>query len=94
MTPTEKSLYALTRFDIDDNVTIADEIPGVVTGIKVTNNGEDEYRVFYFDLCGNPQERWWSASHLESDEPEDTNSNVVCFDCAKAERESANATKH
>lgn len=89
MTPTEKSLYALTRFRIDDDVIVAGECVGAVTGIRVTTSGEDEYRIFYFDNCNNPQERWIRDSLLESADV--NNANVICMQCARAERE---ATLH
>lgn len=98
MTPIEKTLYALTRFEIDDEVMIAGEMPGTITGIKVTTSGEDEYRVFFFDGSDTPTERWFRDSMLESeddDEPDMTN--VVAFPC-RCEREdiaaSRRATKH
>lgn len=91
MSPEERSLYALTRFEIDDEVQIAGELFGTVTGIKVTTSGEDEYRVFYFDNCENPQERWIRDSMLDTADDGEPDSNVVCLACA---REARNATKH
>lgn len=107
MTPTERSLYAMTRFEIDDQVTIAGEMFGTITGIKVTTSGEDEYRVFFFDGSDTPTERWFRDSLLESaddDEPDMSSvrdSNVVAFPCrcerediAAARSESRRATRH
>lgn len=85
MTPLERNLYALTRFKIEDDVTIAGELSGIVTGIKVTTSGEDEYRIFYFDNNDNPKEEWIRDSMLDDsdDEPE---SNIIQFP--------RNATRH
>ena len=83
MTPTEISLYGMTRFKIEDGVIIADELYGCVTGIKVTTSGEDEYRIFFYDGSGTPKEEWFRDSMLEPDEPE---SNVIPFP--------RNATRH
>lgn len=78
MTPTERSLYAMTRFEIDDEVEIAGELLGTVTGIKVTTSGEDEYRVFYFDNNDNPKEEWLRDSMLSESDDEPVN-NVIQF---------------
>lgn len=79
MTPLERNLYALTRFKIEDDVLIAGELFGSVTGIKVTTSGEDEYRIFHYDNCGNPREEWFRDSLLEPDEQEAPQSNVIQF---------------
>jgi hypothetical protein len=89
MTPVEQTLYGMTRFRIDDEVIVAGELAGTVTGIKVTTSGEDEYRVFFFDGSDTPTERWYRDSLL--DEPEPDLHNVACLACA---REARNATKH
>lgn len=93
MTPLERGLYALTRFEIEDDVIIADELFGCVTGIKVTTSGEDEYRVFYYDNGGNPREEWFRDSLLEPDEPDEPETNVVAFPC-RCERDERKATRH
>lgn len=98
MTPTEKSLYALTRFEIDDEVIIAGEIHGYVTGIQVTTSGEDRYQIFYFDNGDNPKEEWFRDSLLDGADEDDVDmTNVVAFPC-QCEREdiaaSRRATKH
>jgi hypothetical protein len=98
MTPIERSLYALTRFEIGDEVLICGGIEGAISGIKVTTSGEDEYRIFYFDNSDNPKEEWFRDSMLDAaDETDDPVSNVVAFPC-RCEREdiaaSRRATKH
>lgn len=84
MQPLEVYLYGMTRFKIEDDVIIADELPGCITGIEVTTSGEDRYRIFYYDSGGNPKEEWFRDSMLEPDEPEE--SNVIPFP--------RNATRH
>lgn len=81
-------------FDLGDLVEIDDScVIGEVVGLKIEFGNEDSYLISYHDNSGNPQRKWWPASSLDSaDEPD--NDNVVCFDCAKAQREAANATKH
>lgn len=93
MSPEEKELYAMHYFDLGDLVEIDDsEIFGEVAGMKVEEGCEDFYLVRYHDNCGNPQRNWWPASSLTDADPDD--SNVICFNCAKAARETANQTRH
>jgi hypothetical protein len=77
MTPLEQTLYAMTRFKMEDEVEIAGELIGTVTGIQVTTSGEDTYRVFYFDNAENPKEEWIRDSMLS--EVDDEESNVIPF---------------
>jgi hypothetical protein len=91
MSPEERELYMQHLFDIGDLVTIGEtDVIGEVTGLQIADGSEDMYRVRYADNNGNPHEEWWRASLLKSAEPDE--SNVVCFDCAKAAREARNAT--
>lgn len=97
MTPTEQTLYSLTRFRMDDEVLIAGVLVGTVTGIKVTTSGEDEYRVFFWDGAGTPQEKWIRDSMLEDAGDEPPKSNVISFPCEcerEAIAEARRATKH
>lgn len=92
MTPTEKELYEMHMFDLGDIVEIDESgLIGEVVGFCVEEGCEDSYLVRYHDACGNPKREWWPSSCLGLDDPEDTESNVICFAC---EREARNATKH
>lgn len=97
MSPEEKYIRSLTRFEIGDDVVIAGDVDGTVTGKKTTEYGEDEYLVFYFDNCGNHQERWIRDTFLDAPDDDEgdgdnvSDDNVVCFAC---EREARKATKH
>ena len=99
MTPDEFALYQITAFDLGDLVEIErSEIVGVIDGMRVVVGDEDQYLIAYQDNCGNPQRNWWPASSLELvEEGDDTDadSNVICFDCAKAAMaEARKSTKH
>lgn len=92
MTPTEKELFEMRLFDLGDIVEIDESgLIGEVVGFCVEEGCEDSYLVRYHDTGGNPKREWWPSSSLELDDPEDTESNVICFAC---EREARNATKH
>lgn len=93
MTPLEKELYAMHYFDLGDLVEIDDSgLIGEVAGLRVEEGSEDYFLVKYHDRGGNPKREWWPASSLGDADPDDDN--VVCFECARAAREVANATKH
>lgn len=93
MTPEERRIYQMHYFDLGDLVEIDDSgVIGEVTGLRVEEGREDYFLIKYHDRGGNPKREWWPASSLESADEDD--SNVVCFQCAKATREAANHTKH
>lgn len=90
MSPEEKAMYQMHYFDLGDLVEIDDsEVIGEVAGLRVEEGSEDYFLVKYHDTCGNPKREWWPASSLEPADNDD--SNVVCFQCAKARRD---ATLH
>lgn len=77
MTPDERDLYMMHYFDLGDQVHIGEtHVTGEVTGMRIAEGEEDQYRVTYVDASGNPQERWWRASLLEDVAP---TSNVIRF---------------
>lgn len=80
MTPDERALYSTTLFLIGDTVEIADSgVVGEVTGIQIEAGAEDQYRVFYYDAAGNPQERWWRAGLLDPVDDDGPENNVIAF---------------
>jgi hypothetical protein len=90
MTPEEREIYAMHMFNLGDEVFIGEtDVIGEITAVQFAEGQEDLYRVHYADNNGNPHEEWWRASLLEPAGEDD--SNVVCFQCAKARRD---ATLH